>query len=75
VFIIQLLLTRICGHIGDVPAFWWYVDAYQPESGVTVVTMKNLGINDGFSEGLSFTLQGVTRITNKNKENSNNELN
>ncbi|XP_046441852.1 uncharacterized protein LOC124192539 [Daphnia pulex] len=71
--------ARICGHyVGDVPAFHWYVDAYQPENEVTVVTMKNLGINDGFSEGLSFTLQGecaeeessYARTTTVNKKNA-----
>ncbi|XP_046653352.1 uncharacterized protein LOC124344005 [Daphnia pulicaria] len=70
--------ARICGHVGDVPSFHWYVDAYQPENEVTVVTMKNLGINDGFSEGLSFTLQGecaeeewsYARTTTVNKENA-----
>jgi hypothetical protein len=52
--------TRICGRIGDAPPFQWYVDAAHQSSGndVTAVTMKNMGINDGYNEGLSFTLQG-----------------
>ena len=47
---------RICGHIGTVPPFQWYTDDQQPED-VTII-MKNIGLNDGNSEGLSFTLSG-----------------
>ncbi|KZS21243.1 Uncharacterized protein APZ42_011860 [Daphnia magna] len=48
--------AKICGRIGTVPPFQWYVDDKQPED-VTII-MKNIGLNDGNSEGLSFTLSG-----------------
>ncbi|KAI9554659.1 hypothetical protein GHT06_019932 [Daphnia sinensis] len=48
--------AKICGRIGTVPSFQWYVDDKQPED-VTII-MKNIGLNDGNSEGLSFTLSG-----------------
>ncbi|KAI9554664.1 hypothetical protein GHT06_019937 [Daphnia sinensis] len=48
--------TRLCGRIDSIPPYHWYIDDQQP-SDVTI-TMKNIGINDGYSEGLSFTLQG-----------------
>lgn len=47
---------RICGNVGSVPAFHWYVDEQQPED-VTII-MKNIGLNDGNYEGISFTLSG-----------------
>nr|CAH0107160.1 unnamed protein product [Daphnia galeata] len=72
--------ARICGRIGDAPPFQWYVDAAHQSAGndVTVVTMKNMGINDGYNEGLSFTLQGEcvheelydSRRINVDKENA-----
>ncbi|XP_046453639.1 uncharacterized protein LOC124201191 [Daphnia pulex] len=48
--------AKICGRIGDVPPFQWYVDNHQPKD-VTII-MDNTGIGDGNPEGLSFTLQG-----------------
>jgi len=47
---------RICGRIDSLPAFHWYVEDQKP--GDVSITMKNIGINDGFCEGMSFTLQG-----------------
>lgn len=47
---------RICGRIDSIPAFHWYVEDQQPND--VSIMMKNIGINDGFSEGLAFTLQG-----------------
>ncbi|XP_057375620.1 uncharacterized protein LOC130696554 [Daphnia carinata] len=49
--------VKICGRIGNIPPFHWYFDSQQAEKNVTI-TMKNIGINDGYSEGVSFTLQG-----------------
>jgi hypothetical protein len=51
-----IVFRRICGHIGTVPPFQWYVDEHEPEE-VTII-MKNIGLNDGRDEGLSFTLSG-----------------
>ncbi|XP_046640202.1 uncharacterized protein LOC124321711 [Daphnia pulicaria] len=48
--------AKICGRIGDVPPFQWYVDNHQPKD-VTII-MDNTGIGDGNPESLSFTLQG-----------------
>ncbi|XP_057375619.1 uncharacterized protein LOC130696553 [Daphnia carinata] len=48
--------TRLCGRIDSIPPYHWYVDDQQPND--VIITMKNIGINDGYSEGLSFTLQG-----------------
>ncbi|KAK4004143.1 hypothetical protein OUZ56_005888 [Daphnia magna] len=48
--------TRLCGRIDSIPPYHWYVDDQQPND--VTITMKNIGINDGYSEGLSFTLQG-----------------
>ncbi|XP_046452601.1 uncharacterized protein LOC124200420 isoform X2 [Daphnia pulex] len=48
--------TKICGRIDSIPAFHWYVEDQQPND--VSIMMKNIGINDGFSEGLAFTLQG-----------------
>ena len=49
-------LKRICGRVHTVPAFQWYVDNQQPED-VTII-LKHVGLNDGYSEGLAFTLSG-----------------
>lgn len=48
---------RICGRVGSVPTYQWYVDEQNPED-VTII-MKNIGLNDGHSEGISFTLSGA----------------
>lgn len=58
----MLAKCRICGRIGDVRPFQWYVDNHQPEN-VTII-MENTGIGDGKPEGLSFTLQGNTILKN-----------
>ena len=48
---------RICGSIASVPPFSWMVDQlHNPED--VVVIMKNIGLDDGQSEGLSFTVSG-----------------
>jgi hypothetical protein len=49
------LKKRICGRIGTVPPFQWHVDEH-PEN--VTITLKHIGLNDGMSEGLSFTLTG-----------------
>jgi hypothetical protein len=53
---ILYFLKRICGRVHTVPAFQWYVDNQQPED-VTII-LKHVGLNDGYSEGLAFTLSG-----------------
>ena len=52
----SLLSKRICGRIGTVPPFQWHVDDRQPEN--VTISLKHIGLNDGKSEGLSFTLTG-----------------
>ncbi len=52
---IIVLCQRLCGRIGTVPPFQWYVDDQKLED-VSIV-MENIGLNDGRSEGLSFSLQ------------------
>lgn len=47
---------RICGRIGTVPPFQWHVDDQQSEN--VTIHLRHIGINDGDSEGLSFTLTG-----------------
>ncbi|EFX80455.1 hypothetical protein DAPPUDRAFT_224770 [Daphnia pulex] len=47
--------AKLCGRIGTVPPFQWYVDDQKLED-VSIV-MENIGLNDGRSEGLSFSLQ------------------
>lgn len=47
---------RICGRIGIAPPLHWYVEEQQSED-VTIV-MENVGLDDGRSEGFSFSLQG-----------------
>ena len=49
---------RICGRIGTVPPFQWYVDDQQQQD-VTII-MKNIGLDDGDTEGISFTLSGIS---------------
>lgn len=46
---------RICGRIGTVPPFQWYVDEQKPVD--VTVFMQSIGLNDSRSEGLSFSLQ------------------
>lgn len=58
--------AKICGHIGTVSPFQWYTDDQQPED-VTII-MKNIGLNDGNSEGLSFTLSGECLTKENNNE-------
>jgi hypothetical protein len=53
------LKKRICGRIGTVPPFQWHVDEH-PEN--VTITLKHIGLNDGMSEGLSFTLTGELNI-------------
>ncbi|XP_059351420.1 uncharacterized protein LOC130696552 isoform X2 [Daphnia carinata] len=48
--------AKICGRINTVPAFQWYVEDQQPEN--VTITLKHNGLNDGYSEGLGFTLSG-----------------
>jgi hypothetical protein len=49
--------NRICGRVNNVPAFQWYIEDQQPEN--VTITLKHNGLNDGFSEGLGFTLSGA----------------
>ncbi|EFX80477.1 hypothetical protein DAPPUDRAFT_243752 [Daphnia pulex] len=48
-------LDRICGRINFVPAFQWYVEDQQPE---VTINLRHVGLDDGYSEGLAFTLSG-----------------
>jgi hypothetical protein len=50
--------NRICGRINYIQPYYWYVEDSKPE--VVTITMKNIGLNDGFAEGFSFTLSGET---------------
>ncbi len=52
---IALNFYRICGRINSVPPFQWYVENQEPE---VTINLKHVGLNDGYSEGLSFTLSG-----------------
>jgi hypothetical protein len=36
--------------------FQWYVENQQPEN--VTITLRHAGLNDGFAEGLGFTLSG-----------------
>ena len=47
---------RICGRVHTVPAFQFYVDNAHQED-ISII-LKHVGLNDGYSEGLSFTLSG-----------------
>ncbi|XP_057375611.1 uncharacterized protein LOC130696547 [Daphnia carinata] len=47
--------ARICGRIGTVPPYQWYVDDQKPEE--VTVFMESVGLGDHRSEGLSFSLQ------------------
>ena len=49
--------NRICGRIGDVPPLQWQVENQQPET--VTISMRNIGLDDDKSAGLSFTLQGL----------------
>ena len=53
---VLVLRHRICGRVNNVPAFQWYIEDQQPEN--VTITLKHNGLNDGFSEGLGFTLSG-----------------
>jgi hypothetical protein len=50
-----VILDRICGRINFVPAFQWYVEDQQPE---VTINLRHVGLDDGYSEGLAFTLSG-----------------
>lgn len=59
----QILFNyRICGRVNTVPAFRWYVEHEQPEN--VTITLRHIGLNDGYSEGLSFNLFGESNVTN-----------
>lgn len=47
---------RICGRVDTVPPFQWYVDDQEPED--VTISLKHNGLNDGYSEGLGFSLKG-----------------
>jgi hypothetical protein len=49
--------NRICGRIGDVPPLQWHVEDQQPET--VTISMRNMGLEEDKSTGLSFTLQGT----------------
>lgn len=59
---IFLSVYRLCGRIGTVPPFQWYVDVEKPED--VTIAMENIGLNDGRSEGLSFSLQSEQYYNN-----------
>ena len=59
-----LTFIRICGRINSVPPFHWYVENQEPE---VTINLKHVGLNDGYSEGLSFTLSGIISIILNNK--------
>lgn len=48
--------TKICGRVDTVPPFQWYVDDQEPED--VTISLKHNGLNDGYSEGLGFSLKG-----------------
>jgi hypothetical protein len=50
---------RICGRLETVPTFQWYVEDQQPEN--VTISLKHVGLNDGYWEGLSFTLSGESK--------------
>jgi hypothetical protein len=49
--------NRICGRIGDVPPLQLHVEDQQPET--VTISMRNMGLEEDKSTGLSFTLQGT----------------
>jgi len=49
--------AKICGSLESVPPFTWMVDQSQTPEEVNIV-MKNIGLNDGQSEGLGFSVSG-----------------
>ena len=59
------LCTRICGQVGSVPPFQWFVDDLQHPEDVSII-MKNIGLNDGSDEGIGFTLSGTLLLINYN---------
>ncbi|XP_057375617.1 mucin-2-like [Daphnia carinata] len=48
--------AKICGRVNYIQPYYWYVEDQKPD--IVTITMKNIGLNDGFSEGFSFTLSG-----------------
>lgn len=63
--------NRICGELGTLPPFQWYVDntKYPPSDADVSVIMKNIGLNDGKDEGIAFTLSGrLIEIKTKKKK-------
>ncbi|KAI9554663.1 hypothetical protein GHT06_019936 [Daphnia sinensis] len=48
--------AKICGRVDTVPPFQWYVDEQEPED--VTISLKHNGLNDGYSEGLGFSLKG-----------------
>lgn len=54
----SLVSYRICGQVGTVPPFQWFVDDLQHPEDVSII-MKNIGLNDGADEGIGFTLSGI----------------
>nr|CAH0107129.1 unnamed protein product [Daphnia galeata] len=60
--------AKICGRIETVPPFQWYVEDQHPED-VSIV-LKHAGLNDGYWEGLSFTLSGECLPNDSNMTSS-----
>ncbi|XP_032786141.2 uncharacterized protein LOC116923733 [Daphnia magna] len=60
--------TKICGRIETLPPFQWYVEDQQPDD-VSIV-LKHAGLNDGYWEGLSFTLSGECLPNDSNMTSS-----
>ncbi|XP_057375622.1 uncharacterized protein LOC130696555 isoform X2 [Daphnia carinata] len=48
--------AKICGRVDTVPPFQWYVEGQEPED--VTISLKHNGLNDGYSEGLGFSLKG-----------------
>ena len=67
-YLFTLLFNRICGRIETVPPFKWYVEDQHPED-VSIV-LKHAGLNDGYWEGLSFTLSGECLPNDSNMTSS-----
>ncbi len=67
-FIKFVIKNRICGRIETVPPFQWYVEDQHPED-VSIV-LKHAGLNDGYWEGLSFTLSGECLPNDSNMTSS-----
>ena len=67
-YLFTFLFNRICGRIETVPPFQWYVEDQHPED-VSIV-LKHAGLNDGYWEGLSFTLSGECLPNDSNMTSS-----